>query len=369
MQRPPAAFSRTIQLDSDVTADSLVKLSYIGDVAERQLGFTRKLTFPAPIPPEDLLPEGFRVVRRHQGRSYATVHAVCDQAALLIETEPGETVIGAAAGELEDLELLIKQLPERAEAHLTRAADEVDIHLWREYRDGGTYRRQRITTAAWEQIEGNYPAGLVGQLARLMGLTRPDSSARLLLWHGEPGTGKTRAVMALLRAWRGWCEAHVVADPENAFSNPNYLLEVLEEEASLRRYEAGGDDDYQPHWKLVVCEDADEFLRSDARARSGPALGRLLNATDGILGQGTRTLVLLTTNDQVGRLHPAVTRPGRCLMVSEFRRFDVDEAARWLGDGFARPTDPMTLAELYAVRGGGALQDLPAQPNRLGQYL
>ena len=30
----------------------------------------------------------------------------------------------------------------------------------------------------------------------------------LLLWHGEPGTGKTHALRALVRSWRDWCSAH-----------------------------------------------------------------------------------------------------------------------------------------------------------------
>ena len=112
-------------------------------------------------------------------------------------------------------------------------------------------------------------------------------------------------------------------------------------------------------WKLVIAEDADEYVRSDARRRAGASLGRLLNVADGMLGQGLNTLVLLTTNEEIARLHPAVVRPGRCLCLVEFERFNTAEARAWLGDDSV--TDEPTLAELYERRDNrsGLLRDTP----------
>jgi len=104
-------------------------------------------------------------------------------------------------------------------------------------------------------------------------------------------------------------------------------------------------------WRLVVVEDVDELLRADARAVSGQALSRLLNLTDGMIGQGLNLALLLTTNEPVGQLHPAVTRPGRCLAEVTFTELSAPEAAAWLGAGHVRPERPVTLAELYALRG------------------
>lgn len=88
-----------------------------------------------------------------------------------------------------------------------------------------------------------------------------------------------------------------------------------------------------------------------ARREAGAALGRLLNFTDGIIGQGSKTIVLLTTNEQLAELHPAVTRPGRCLAQVEFTRFTPSEGAAWLGSGYAYPTEAKTLAELFQMKG------------------
>jgi ATP-dependent 26S proteasome regulatory subunit len=71
---------------------------------------------------------------------------------------------------------------------------------------------------------------------------------------------------------------------------------------------------------------------------------------DGLIGQGLRVLVLVTTNEPIRKLHPAVARPGRCAANIEFVPLSADEATTWLAahgapDGRVRSA---TLAELYA---------------------
>jgi hypothetical protein len=148
-------------------------------------------------------------------------------------------------------------------------------------------------------------------------------------------------VRALSRAWAPWCGTHYVLDPEELFTRPQYLLDVAG---------AGSHPIEDSRWRLVVAEDCDEYLRADARARAGASLGRLLNLCDGILGHGLRVVLLLTTNEDVGRLHPAVVRPGRCLAQVPFERFARPQAEAWLGAGVPVPRESLTLAELYALR-------------------
>ncbi|MGH9181179.1 MAG: DUF5925 domain-containing protein, partial [Acidimicrobiales bacterium] len=121
-------------------------------------------------------------------------------------------------------------------------------------------------------------------------------------------------------------------------------------------------------WRLIVAEDCDEYLRASARRDAGAALGRLLNLTDGLLGQGMCALVLLTTNEEVSRLHPALTRPGRCLARVEFNPFEESEARGWL-DG-VHVEGSRTLAELLELRGDlGRIGTHTETPTFVGQYL
>jgi hypothetical protein len=118
---------------------------------------------------------------------------------------------------------------------------------------------------------------------------------------------------------------------------------------------ASDEDEDEDGWRLLILEDAGELIAADARAVAGQALSRLLNVADGVIGQGTRTLLMITTNEPVKRLHPATRRPGRCLADIEFTALSVGEANDWLAaHGHARRVDhPTPLAELFANAGEG----------------
>jgi MoxR-like ATPase len=185
-------------------------------------------------------------------------------------------------------------------------------------------------------------------LERLAAARAPERGS-LILWRGAPGTGKSHALRALARAWSDWCTTHFVMDPEELFGRGGaYMLDLL-----------AWDDGDEDRWRLVALEDAGELIAADARAVAGQSLSRLLNVTDGILGQGTRTLVLITTNEPVGRLHPATRRPGRCLADIEFKPLSVAEANAWLAArGEERRVDkPTPLAELFGDVDGEAGAD------------
>ncbi len=118
-----------------------------------------------------------------------------------------------------------------------------------------------------------------------------------------------------------------------------------------------------------MLEDCDELIRADAKQGTGQALARLLNLTDGMLGQGLRLLIAITTNEPLARLHPAIIRPGRCLAEIEIGPLTPSEAGAWLGRPVRTEPAGITLAELCARRSELTLVgDRPA-PLATGQYL
>jgi Domain of unknown function (DUF5925)/ATPase family associated with various cellular activities (AAA) len=219
-------------------------------------------------------------------------------------------------------------------------ADRISVGFWMRGEYGGEVRHRKIDAECFDDIAENYPGNVRKALARLVAIQSPERG-RLILWRGEPGTGKSHALRSLARAWAPWCTAHFIMDPEELLGHGGaYMLELL-------TWEDGSDDE---RWRLLILEDAGELIAADARAAAGQALSRLLNVADGLLGQGTRTLVLITTNEPVGRLHPAARRDGRCLADVEFTPFTADEATAWL-DARDQPSsveEPMTLAELFS---------------------
>lgn len=238
--------------------------------------------------------------------------------------------------------------------------------LWTVGNGGSPNRHRRwVDTPRWDAIEANYPAEVGVALERLVLLpSPPEQGGRLLLWYGEPGTGKTTAIRSLGHAWQEWADIHFVLDPEAFFASPEYLMHVVADE-----------DLWDPRavsssrWKLLVVEDADELIRADAGFDGGASMGRLLNLTDGILGHGLRVLLLITTNEAMRGLHPAVVRPGRCLADVQFRPFTRSEADSWLQGAAPPPDGESTLAELYRAR--GSLDPVRAHraPESDGRYL
>jgi len=231
---------------------------------------------------------------------------------------------------------------------------EVPVTFWSWTDDGGDSAHRRIRCDSWDGMAVGYCAEAGACMARLTAATEPGSG-RLILWHGPPGTGKTHAVRGLVRAWREWCVPHLVTDPEKFLGDSTYAMNVLT---------SGDPEPRSPReWHLVVLEDSGELLRADAHERTGQALSRLLNLTDGLLGQGMNALALITTNEPVGRLHPAITRPGRCWDEVEFGPLGKAEANRWLKarESNCRVAEPTTLAGLYAILNGHAEADAAAE--------
>jgi len=231
---------------------------------------------------------------------------------------------------------------------LTQPSEEqrIWITFWSQSSHGAREMSRKIDVPAWHEVEGNYPPGVARRLELLVGSEfEPGLGGRLILWHGPPGTGKTYALRALGWEWRSWCDLHYITDPEVFFgSSATYMLDVLLNESD------SGD---ESRWRLLVLEDTGELLAADAKERTGQGLSRLLNTVDGLIGQGLRVLVLVTTNEALRNLHPAVSRPGRCVSQIEFGAFSADEAAAWLESRGLRPVRRAgTLAALFGGEQG-----------------
>ena len=219
--------------------------------------------------------------------------------------------------------------------------------------------RRRLPTPTWHEIQRNYAPATRSLLQPLFEHPECRDAGQLLLWHGEPGTGKTHAIRALAQAWRSWCDVHYVMDPEMFFgSTSSYMRDVLLNTDGY--YEPSGEEpepeepEQDERWRLLVLEDTGELLGIEAKADTGQALSRLLNLVDGLLGQDLKLLVLITTNEPLAKLHPAVVRPGRCASIITFEPLSAQDTNAWLEahGSSSRVTSATPLGDLYGLLAG-----------------
>lgn len=248
----------------------------------------------------------------------------------------------------EDAEMKMLEVEQRLPPRKVLDDEMVSVAFWTQRPDGSaTFQDREIAAPQWEDVTINYPRYARRDLTDMHGWEMPPTNGgRLLLLHGPAGTGKTNVIRSLARSWRDWCTMHYVVDPENFFGSAHYMMTVL--------LDAGMNG---ARWRLVIVEDADELLSIDAKTRAGQNVSRLLNLCDGLVGQGLRVLVLLTSNEPVGKMHPAIIRPGRCVANVNIAKLGEEDANEWrrahdLATVQQNPPvrpgkDDATLAELY----------------------
>lgn len=341
---PPPGKARAVH---PARPDSLAQAMFVAQVLARALTHVARDTFPGKATPASLSKLGTPVLVRSDAKGdlvEAFLH-LAGGAIALVDAGYGEVSVEAAAATPQVAGLAAGALRRELESEPS-APHKVSIGFWMRGDCGGDIRQREIEAPSFDEIADNYSAAMRDALERLIAGRQPQAG-RLILWRGAPGTGKSHALRALARAWAPWCSAHLIMDPDELLGRGGaYMLDVLTWEGS------------DPNrWRLLVLEDAGELIAADARALAGQALSRLLNVADGVLGQGTRTLVLITTNEPVGRLHPAARRPGRCLADIEFTPLSATEANAWLAArGHERRVDrPTPLAELFATATDGPL--------------
>lgn len=225
------------------------------------------------------------------------------------------------------------------------APERAKLRVW--HHTGSSVTSGQITIEAPDLAEAraNYPQPVGEALTALIDNVRSLQQG-VHVWYGPPGTGKTTALRVLTQELQSDAVVHLIIDPEQLLKGgAGYMMSLL-----------GSCSDPKKAY-VIALEDAGQLITVDAGQRHSEALGRVLNLVDGVVGQNANVSILVTTNEPISKLHPALLRPGRCGSQVDFRPFTRPEAKAWLlakgrPDLAGELERENTLADLYALING-----------------
>ncbi|MCX6350617.1 MAG: AAA family ATPase, partial [Bacteroidetes bacterium] len=166
----------------------------------------------------------------------------------------------------------------------------------------------------------------------------------LVLFHGEPGTGKTFYIRHLLRKMASLNKVVIYMPPNmvDHLVDPSFMTFISQQ---VGYYSSQG------YFCALLIEDAEPLLAARQTEIRNQGVTNLLNMTDGLLNDMLNLQIICTFNVNVKELDKALLRPGRLIARKEFKalsELDANLLAQRLGIKH-HFNGPATLSEIYAM--------------------
>ncbi|MBK5286449.1 MAG: ATP-binding protein [Bacteroidia bacterium] len=173
-----------------------------------------------------------------------------------------------------------------------------------------------------------------------------NSTKGLVLFHGEPGTGKTYYIRHLLRKMVSHNRKAVIYMPPNMV---DHLVDPVFMTFLTAQVQDWSEDGF---FSVLLIEDAEPLLAKRVEGIRIQGVTNLLNMSDGLLNDMLNLQIICTFNVDVRKLDSALLRPGRLIARKEFKalhELDANILASRLGIKH-HFKGPATLGEIYAMR-------------------
>ena len=193
-----------------------------------------------------------------------------------------------------------------------------------------------------KDLDLNYGEGFTSFHNELMSRFNTQTKG-LVLFHGEPGTGKTYYIRHLLRKMTSNNKAVIYMPPNivEYLMEPNFMTFLNDEVSSWAEYGI---------FTVLLIEDAEPLLASRQHGARIQGITNLLNMSDGLLNDMLNMQIICTFNVELAKLDTALLRPGRLIARKEFCKlpeFEANLLAQRLGIKH-HFNAPATLSEIYA---------------------
>lgn len=183
-------------------------------------------------------------------------------------------------------------------------------------------------------VETNYGKDFVKIHELLVEKLNKKDSKGIVLFHGDPGSGKTTYIKYLTQ---------FIEDKEIMFIPPS-MAESLSEPSIIPFL-------MEHRNSILIIEDAERVIADRESNGSSMGVSNILNLTDGILGDCLNIQVIATFNMKREKIDSALLRKGRLIVEHKFGKLSVEESnilLKSLGKDMETQV-PMTLSDIYNI--------------------
>jgi len=183
------------------------------------------------------------------------------------------------------------------------------------------------------RVQDYYNDDLLPKHKQMLHTLNKKDKAGLILFYGEPGTGKSTYIRYLIHYIR----------KDVIFMSPSMASNLDSPEVTRLLIE-------NPNTVFVI-EDAEKLLVSREKEKNS-SISMLLNLTDGLLGDSLGIQFIATFNTHIQNIDKALLRKGRLNSLYEFKPLTIEKSKNLLEkNGITNylVNKPMTLAELFNI--------------------
>ena len=160
-----------------------------------------------------------------------------------------------------------------------------------------------------------------------------ESRSGLILFHGEPGTGKTSYLKSLI---------HRFPDTDFIFVQNDFVKDLLKPEFVsflLKRRNS-----------ILIIEDAERVVTTRENTSQDSVVSTVLQLTDGLFSDYLNIKIVCTFNTGIEKVDKALLRKGRMIAKYEFKALSADKTAELTKSlGFAPVEKEMRLADIFKL--------------------
>jgi len=183
-------------------------------------------------------------------------------------------------------------------------------------------------------IKLNYGSKFVKVHETIISRLNRSNDKGIVLFHGDPGTGKTSYIKYLTRLIKDKEILFIPPSMAESLSEPSIIPFLMEHKNSI-----------------LIIEDAEKVISDREFNGSSAGVSNILNITDGILGDCLNIQIVATFNMKKEKIDQALLRKGRLICEHKFEPLNVEDSNKLLKHlGKKKTIDkPTTLADIYNI--------------------